>query len=694
MSAPGSSSPRSLGLQPAVWLSFALLAASINACLGLLLSDFGVNALPDFLLTFAATLVLLLAMQGLLWLIHSAYKGIRRGAANEFNSLWTASAILIPALLLPALSFLPGTIGAQEILVGVLSILGALGLSIAASWLLRQFLMANRQAALRMLVLVPLTAMLILLGIWLFKVKVELVDNESGLPTLQAISTFLFLLTLMGLSYLLGRFAVSRLGPGLSILILTLGALVIPIGLAVWILRPSPGSTAVQQRVGDVDHVVLITVDTLRADSVGRMDRGEPATPRLDALLNESVVFTQARSPSPWTKPAMASIMTGLPPLVHGATTRRSSVPDEVTTLAEILEESGYLTAAIGRNGSLSAGFNFDQGFDEFRIYPGGDVSGNPALGASLLRHLGLVMTNPSTLELADMVARWVDEHSDTPFFLWVHFFDPHAPYAPPKEYLPRGEAPPRIGGYYRSNGEIRSGFLVLDDREKAWVKELYDAEVRLVDQGVGRVIDSLERNGILEDALVVFSSDHGEEFFEHGLAGHGHTLFDEVLRVPLAIKLPGSSRTGRRDAAVSTEAIAATVLEIVGSGETARPSHAAESLSRIWQGDGESAAESPVISTAFLYFQDEIGVVFDDWKFIDRNGASPDSLFALGEDPDEWNSLTSARPDKVEEAKRILDAYEQWVQISRQELGLSSGEEMELSPELEEDLRALGYIQ
>lgn len=678
----------------AAWLGIGLLAATINTGLGVLLSDFGVNTPGDFLLTFASTLIVVLAIQAALWLSYRVVSRLVKKARGISGELLAATCVLPLAIVLPMVSFAPSEIGVKELLVIALVVMGALGISWVVYRRLRDAIAAGTPRVGTILVFGPLVAMLVLLFIWLFKVEVELVSNESGFPTWQAILTSVGLLLMTGASYVLCRLVTNRYGLSRPLLILTVGAVAVPVALAVLAAQSSRGAAATHVQDGAVKHVVLITVDTLRADSVGRKVRGYSLTPRLDELFDESLVFTHARSPSPWTKPAMASMMTGLSPLVHGATTRRSGLPPEATTIAESFGEAGYLTAAIGRNGSLSAGFKFDQGFDEFHIYPGGDISGNPALGSSLLRYLGLVTTNPSTRELAAMASHWIDEHADSSFFLWIHFFDPHAPYAPPDDVLPPGDPPPRIGRYYRGNGEVRGGYLVLDEREKAWVQELYDAEVSLVDQGVGQVIDSLEQNGIFDDSLVVFSSDHGEELFDHGLAGHGHTLFDEVLRVPLAIKLPGSSRTGEQSQAVSTEAVAATILDTSGVAAKLPSNHVASSLAWTWQGGDHGSAESPVVSTAFLYFQDQISVVFDNWKYIYRYDASPDALFSLEEDPREWNTLSSSQPEVVDEAKRIIDAYTQWVQIARQELGLGSGDEMELTPELREDLKALGYIQ
>jgi arylsulfatase A-like enzyme len=437
---------------------------------------------------------------------------------------------------------------------------------------------------------------------------------------------------------------------------------------------------------------VLVTVDTLRADHVLGSEARRVPTPTIDALAQDSVVFTQARSAAPWTKPSLATLLTGLSPLVHGMTNRRARLPEEIETLPERLRAAGYRTAGIGLNAHFERAFRFDQGFDDYAFPARPDYG--IALGARALaflapeRHPTLF---PSTRAIADEALEWLDAHAPEPFFLWLHVLDPHWPYEPPSEWLARPAALPRRWGEPATVAEVQAGSTKPGPEERQRVAELYAGEIRYADAELGRVFERLRRFGLYERALIVLASDHGEEFWEHGRYEHGHTLYDEVLRVPLLIKLPGASARASVEAAVSTEALVPTMLDVLGLPYD--PAHfGARSLADWWRAP-ESAAVEPLFSSGTYYFGEKRGVVFDGKKLVLELDTGRSELYDLGEDPRELRSLAAAQPEVERRGLELLGEWQRRCAELRAALGIPGGDvAADASDEVLRAMRGLGY--
>lgn len=438
------------------------------------------------------------------------------------------------------------------------------------------------------------------------------------------------------------------------------------------------------------ERVFLVTVDTLRADALGALG-GDAATetPRLDELATESIVFTQARSAAPWTKPAFASIFTGTSPLVHQAISRRSVLPTELTTLAELMRDEGYLTAAVQSNPNLAPEFNFAQGFSVYHSFPKPTLG--RSFGARLLRRAGY-RSLVSTDQLTDLAIDWIDSRTGLPFFLWLHYQDPHFPYTPPLRFL-KGRTPvASIGLGFKDFEGVRGGGRILSRDEREWIRELYEAEVRYVDENVGRLLDHLRRRGIYDDSLIVFTSDHGEEFWEHGGFEHGHSFYDEVLRVPLMIKLPAGVGARRVATPVSTTSIYSTLIAQLGLPSDGRLPPT-EPLSRFWADDGSEAAARPSFSTGALYFEEGVALVFENLKYLRRLGLDREQLFLLDEDAAERRPVESSCIECLEKARRLLQEIASEDSEARRRLGLLAPPERDPGPALREQLRSLGYL-
>jgi arylsulfatase A-like enzyme len=421
---------------------------------------------------------------------------------------------------------------------------------------------------------------------------------------------------------------------------------------------------------GPPHPILLITIDTLRADALSCYRAQTPGTPAIDTLAGDSVVFRHARSPAPWTLPALASMMTGVSPQVHLATGLGSRVPNRLTTIAEALRRVGYRTAALVSSPLLGREVHLDQGFQEYTAFP------KPA--------------DPD--QLAGLASKWLRVHGKEPFFLWLHFYDPHTPYEPPAPYI-RGMPPPGMGPRLTAEEHLAIRLHQRDPSpaEREWIRQLYEAEVRWVDAAVGSLMADLKRSGLYEGTLILLLSDHGEELWEHGGVGHGHTLFEELLHVPFLVKLPGETRRGPVEIPVSTASLAATILDFAGRPLPARYP-AARSLAPLLR--GETLPPEPLLSTGLQRIEEREAVIFGGFKLIRWLTSGRQELYDLGRDPRETADLSASSPEKTAEGGRLLDRFEAEGEQGRKILGITRPERIPPDPEALKRLRALGYVQ
>lgn len=441
----------------------------------------------------------------------------------------------------------------------------------------------------------------------------------------------------------------------------------------------------------DLPPVVLLTVDTLRTDRVLGSEAARVPTPAIDALAADSIVFTRARSAAPWTKPSLATLLTGVSPLVHGMTNRRAQLPVELETLAERLRAAGYRTGGVGLNAHLERAFRFDQGFDDY-AFPARHAHG-VSLGAKLLERLApgrFPEIFPSTTAIADVALDWLEAHGDQPFFLWVHVLDPHWPYEPPAQWVEHPERAPRRWGEPEMVTNVQAGNTKPGQAERERVAELYAGEIRYVDHELARIVAKLRELGVYERALVAFASDHGEEFWEHGKYEHGHTLYDEVLRVPLFLKLPGESPVQELAADVTTEAFVPTVLDVLGIQHDPE-SFTSRSLAPFWRTPGSVVAE-PLFAGGTYYFGEKRAVVFDGKKLVVELDTKRKELYDLARDPHELHSTAAAEPEALRRGLELLSEREARCRELRERLGIREDAGAAPPDELSALMDQLGY--
>jgi arylsulfatase A-like enzyme len=291
-------------------------------------------------------------------------------------------------------------------------------------------------------------------------------------------------------------------------------------------------------------NVLVIAIDTLRADHLGCYGYPRPTSPRIDALAAESVVFSTAISQSPWTLPSFASILTGLLPSVHrageGQGFTRTSLDTRLTTLGTELHRAGWRTGSFVSNSFAGESVGLAEGCET--IYESSDSESAVREATAFLR------TNARER-----------------FFAFVHLIDPHHPYEPPVEDAALFLDPTyrgRVGVHFGPAMSVPLDFTAADRQR---VIDLYDGEIHASDRLVGELVDLLRELDVLEQTIVVVVSDHGEELFDHGLNGHGHTLYDELLHVPLLIRFPDGASARRVDAQVRTMDLFPTILDALG---------------------------------------------------------------------------------------------------------------------------------
>ncbi len=309
-------------------------------------------------------------------------------------------------------------------------------------------------------------------------------------------------------------------------------------------------------------NIVLVLIDTLRADRVGWYQNDRKLTPFLDSLAEHGDVFWQAYAQSSWTSPSVASLLTSRYPSQH-AVVRIGAVlgPTEIR-LPALLRAHGYATGGFSANPLIGARWGYAEGFDHFVDAPDEDTIREPNAKQRAER------INSAALS-------WLDSLKDRPggarpVFLYLHYMEPHAPYLPPREsleaVLDRSPDPDRAR---KSLGDMlfvsRQRFQQPDPEALELIKDLYDAEVLGLDARLRTLFADLQGRGVLANAIVVVTADHGEEFKEHGHMGHGYTLYNEVIHVPLMLAIPGQHQRVDLQGPVSLIDLAPTLLDFAG---------------------------------------------------------------------------------------------------------------------------------
>lgn len=466
--------------------------------------------------------------------------------------------------------------------------------------------------------------------------------------------------------------------------------------------------------------MLLISLDSVRFDELtpyGGTPLWHPEeiiSPAIEALSQSGITFDQAVSTTSWTLPAHMALLTGLPDPVHGVTDNHKRLDPGIQTLAETLAAAGYQTAGFFSGPNLHPVFGFSQGFDSYQNestnHPSLSVFTDESAGAMLPVHRASHedITSPALVAAAET---FIEEASgsDDPFFCFVHFWDPHYDYVAPKEFQDRFAR----DGFTREESGV-TGAWEKDKLKRDWNKEsaadllsLYHAELAFTDNYVGRLFAAIDALDLGEDTLIVFVSDHGEEFFERGRWGHQRTLFDEVVRVPLIMRWPGHLPAGERvPGQACIQDIYATICDLADVPLPAYASKATmfgESLRPLWL-DTTNPGHDQLLSLDVPYRSvQQFGLRSaapldgedDAFKVVLDRPTRTAYTFDLKADPGETNAETHrayfSSQDQRVLAALALDAQ---VQSARAALPLvGDGGEADLSPEVRAELERLGYL-
>jgi choline-sulfatase len=444
------------------------------------------------------------------------------------------------------------------------------------------------------------------------------------------------------------------------------------------ILVPTPAERTLEP----AQNVIVLVIDTLRADKLRPFNaQTRVKTPTIDQFASDGVVFELAQAPENWTKPSVASILTGLHPQTHQQKTGDAALPSSAVLLSEHLQDQGFATGGFIANGYVSDRFGFDQGWDDYTNY---------------IREA----KSTEAKDVFEEAGSWIEAHKDGRFFAYIQTIDPHVPYDPPGKYLQMydpseygGQVRPRMTGDLLEKAKRNPPKVVLDASDKRRLQALHDGEITKHDHFFGAFLERLSELGLAEDTLVVVTSDHGEEFNDHGSWGHGHSVYQELLHVPLMFRLPGRLPGGTKVGdAVSTLDVSATVTDLLGV--PAMVHNEGQPLVGLMFGEAPTGP-----SVAFSDFQDDRRVITTGrWKLILR-GNLTSTMFDLVADPMEKTELdASAFPIGRRYSRMLLGQFlgatdrGDWLSAEQKGGTQLQREDAEMDDTIRDQLRALGY--
>jgi len=556
--------------------------------------------------------------------------------------------------------------------------------------------------------------------------------NAYFLPTMFAASSLLFdalwLLFCAGLWTLLFRFLARRVRPDQPLFRLRSPfAALFACFCLVWVGLSFVGRTAARdgapdrgQAAGDM-NILFVLLDALRPDHLGCYGYARPTSPAIDRLASEGVLFERAYASAPLTKESTATIMTSLFPTTHNVRRLGDGLPRSAVTLMEAMQAAGYRTAIFSANPMVSPLFGYDRGVDLFysqkvpvedqtvlvhglyrigTVVPGMQWM-NDLLGAVLRGLPGrsgeAVFSGGSPEDLNRALLAWLDEESGSPFIAYVHYMVPHAPYDPPPPYdgLFEQDDP---GSRVKNHPPYGSGLLPfvegreLGEAQRHSVVLQYDRNIAYGDRELARLLSALGERGILDRTLVVVTADHGEEFYEHRGWGHGHSLFQELVRVPLICWRPGVLPAGRRiDVPVQSVDLMPTLIGAAGADPEKIPEIEGVNLWPALRGGRPLPSRSWVFCEVFHGSHFARALIDGDFKVIHARHDQDERtlLYDLAQDPAERNDLARAMPDRTQEMVSRMNDLQRELAAKQKQSALRPIDTGTL-----ERLKSLGYVQ
>jgi arylsulfatase A-like enzyme len=422
-------------------------------------------------------------------------------------------------------------------------------------------------------------------------------------------------------------------------------------------------------------NVVLIILDAARAQSFGAYGYERATTPAIDRMAREGIVFDRAFTPAVYTLGAMSSVWTSQPPdRHHSAVAFSARLPKNRLTLAELLGAGGVPTAGFVANAVAGTAFGFERGFGDFE---------------EIFKDLGSAASG-----FAKVVPPWLDAHGDKPFFLYLHYREPHFPYDPPPPFDTRFGPDQPIPKAQRQESDwiedLNQSRRAPADGEIAHLRRLYDGNLAFADQEIGRLRTALEERGLWERSVVIVAADHGEGLFEHAWIGHNVQLYEPSMHIPLIVRLPsGSGPAGTRvSGLVDLTDLAPTIAEIfgvMGKGSSAREFEGRSLLPVVGGAPGR-----PAVLSRTVWDRPRYALRDARYKFVYDTRTGAEELYDLETDPGETRNV--AQQAQVRSAY-YRQALHHWTFVLARRGVVAGGEASRPTPEQCENLKALGYV-
>jgi arylsulfatase A-like enzyme len=449
--------------------------------------------------------------------------------------------------------------------------------------------------------------------------------------------------------------------------------------------RPSPHPATPTPRAGNGLSVLLITIDTLRADHLGAYGYRRATSPHIDALARRGTAFDRAFTFWPKTRGSFVMIMTGRRPSQNGYGKTHPMLLPFNPTLASVLQQAGYRTAAVLDNPNLAASLGYARGFESYR-----ETWEEKALDTEAARARAITDGGIAYLREA---------RPERPFFLWLHYVNPHAPYTPPAPYdrmfLEGADGGPRLAAVNGFHGGVKKEWAVPGRDRLGYYVAQYDGEIASVDAEVGRVLEALGASSVASRTVVVLTSDHGESLGEHDYYfDHGEDLFDPCLQIPLVMALPGAPAGRRVRDFASTLDLVPTILDAVKVSYP--PDLAGTSVLAAAAG-----AAGPGRERLFAQNDRNLSATFDArFKVVATpldSGQERLALYDHAADPGETRDVSAREPEAFRVRRRELDLFldraaREWAHTRTLLQGAPTGEPG-ATAEACEKLRALGYV-
>lgn len=561
-----------------------------------------------------------------------------------------------------------GVLAYGAVVYGVFCALGGAAFMLASVWIGRR---QRREAVPEPQAYGRLTALIVAglaFGLGAFRIRRDVFHEEFAFKSKEGALLVLCCLAAGALIYFLlstalrlwtsgkaGRFMLKAWGSPAFVGVLVVGLIAYTVAASEPAAANGTGTHA--PAPANAPNVLVIVVDTLRADHLPAYGYDGGETPNLDRFAEDAVRYDQAFANASWTRPSFASILSGRYASSHGVMGKSDALPDEVTTLAEALRQGGYATHGWATNFNVNSHYNFQQGFDSYTFIGPDNVlwaddasiklllmqvirRGYETINARLGRVRAGTIYQDAEVVNAQLFS-WLDTApTDSPWFAFVGYMDPHDPYFPHP---------------YDGTGYARAAHQHPDLDEARGLRDLYDGEITYWDQHFGALMEDLRRRGLYDDTLIIVTSDHGEEFADHGGFWHGTTLYDEQIHIPLFVKLPGNERAGTHVSHwVQSIDLMPSILTRVGLDipEGVQGGSLDEGTTRVY---AEENHEGNVLESVRVLRD------FEEYKLITANAGNPRGLdtvelYRMADDPGERENVAPSEQEVVQELMRSRD--------------------------------------